>query len=374
MEEDKKGKFTIIVLIVIIFLIIGLLGVLLLNVISELKNDEEDTDLAQSSDFSFQKVIEFAKNNNISGESSALIQKTPEGAAAPTEKKVQEVANNNYHYSQIDDTAKTIYDKLNDNIEEMKSGTYDVKFGKQFNSLLHEAKGKENLNKSYQEAIDALMLDYPEYFFINVEKLIMTVSSTTVNNTTTYEVTIGHNDESYLSDGFSNKNDVDVAIRAVRNFRYQASVGGDDYKIVLNAHDWLINSMEYDQTLSEDNIRNIYGALANKKAVCEGYAKAFKYIMDGANIPCIVAVGNGINASGKTESHAWNYVKVNGVWYAIDVTWDDPILIGGGKLPDKDRYRYFLKGKSFLDNHFPTGLASETGIAFTYPELGNDYK
>lgn len=374
MEENKKGKFTVVVLIIIIFLIISLLGVLVLNFVFEFQETDEVENQKSIGDFLTQKVINTEKNNKISGGISDTIKSTPTGEKATTPTKTIENANNNYHYLQIDDTAKIIYDKINENIEDMKTGTYDINFGKQFNDLLHKSDGKNELNKSYQEAVDAIMLDYPEYFFINVEKLIMTVSSTTIGSKTTYEVSIGHGEESYLEDGFSNKNDVDIAIRAVRNFRYQASVGGSDYKIVQNAHDWLINGIEYDESLSEQNIRNIYGALNNKKAVCEGYAKAFKYIMDEANIPCIIVIGNGINASGKTESHAWNYVKVDGVWYGIDVTWDDPILIGGGKLSDKDRYKYFLKGTSFLKNHLATGKASETGITFTYPDLGADYK
>lgn len=373
MEENTKGKFTIIILTIIIFLIIALLGVLMVNFIYNYKDEEVSEEPVQSN-FLVDKVISSDRQNNTKIGISDKIKETPTGTKGPTEKKVQEVANNNYHYNQIDDTAKIIYNKLNDSIEEMKSGTYDVNFGKKFNDLLHEPKGKDDLNKAYQEAIDAIMLDYPEYFFINVEKLIMTVSSTTINGKTTYEVSIGDGEESYLEDGFSNKSDVDVAIRAVRNFRYQALVGGSAHKIALEAHNWLINGIEYDETLNEPNIRNIYGALSSKKAVCEGYAKSFKYIMDAANIPCIVVIGKGINSTGQTESHAWNYVKIDGVWYGVDVTWDDPILVGGGRLPDKERYRYFLKGKSMLANHIATGIASQTGIAFKYPELGEDFK
>lgn len=42
--------------------------------------------------------------------------------------------------------------------------------------------------------------------------------------------------------------------------------------------------------------------------------------------------------------HAWNRVKVDGVWYYIDCTWDDPV--GGGA----ENYQYFLS-KSIWKDH-----------------------
>ena len=39
--------------------------------------------------------------------------------------------------------------------------------------------------------------------------------------------------------------------------------------------------------------------------------------------------GTATNSSGQTENHAWNCIKINDVWYEVDPTWDDPIIIGG---------------------------------------------
>jgi len=117
----------------------------------------------------------------------------------------------------------------------------------------------------------------------------------------------------------------------------------DTYENIKLAHDYLIESIEYDQTTSQENIYDLYGALINKKSVCEGYAKAFKYLMDSLNIPCTIVVGMATNSEGNTENHAWNYVQLNGNWYAIDCTWDDPILVGGGFLTNSSKYRYIFK-------------------------------
>ena len=101
-----------------------------------------------------------------------------------------------------------------------------------------------------------------------------------------------------------------------------------------------------------------------------------KYLMDELNIPCTLVIGTATNSQGQTENHAWNYVYLNNNWYAVDVTWDDPIIIGGGQLSSKEKYRYFLKGEnSFNANHTSTGYFTDGGQLFTYPKLSlEDYK
>ena len=135
-------------------------------------------------------------------------------------------------------------------------------------------------------------------------------------------------------------------------------------------HDYLVDNISYDSSISKSNIYNIYGALINKECVCEGYARAYKYILDELNIPCILVIGTATNGEGNTENHAWNYVKLNNSWYAVDTTWDDPIIIGGGILNKKSKYRYFLKGKETMDqDHITSGQFTENGKEFAYPNL-----
>ena len=124
--------------------------------------------------------------------------------------------------------------------------------------------------------------------------------------------------------------------------------------------------------MQKENNSNIYGALVEKNVVCEGYAKAFKYILDELEIPCVIICGEAVDEDGNSQKHAWNEVYLGGKWYAIDVTWDDPIIIGGGKLTNELRYKYFLKGSTVINkNHFQNGKMSDNinEIEFQYPEL-----
>ena len=79
------------------------------------------------------------------------------------------------------------------------------------------------------------------------------------------------------------------------------------------------------------------------------------------------------NSEGKAESHAWNYVQIDDEWYAIDVTWDDPVITGPGYLSEakkqESKYEYYLNGSNkFFEDHFEDGnIVGEAN--FKYPTL-----
>ncbi len=101
-----------------------------------------------------------------------------------------------------------------------------------------------------------------------------------------------------------------------------------DYEKVLFVHDYLVEHTEYDTAGARSDKHDLwntaYGCLIRGNAVCQGYAEAFQMIMEKLGIPCGVCSG-----VAKYESHAWNYVCIDGVYYWIDVTWDDPVREGG---------------------------------------------
>lgn len=281
----------------------------------------------------------------------------------------------NFYYEQLDEYAKIIYDELNLHLEELKTGVYTADFGLTFDELLHQETGDETLKNSFQLAINALTFDNPDLFYIDVTKLYLLTEITTRAFSKKYEVSIGPNGENYLSSSFPNENSVKTAINMIEdeknNVISKCQNNSVEEKIRV-VHDYLVDTIDYDLQAGE-NIYNVYGALINKKSVCEGYARSFKYIMDDLNIPCIIACGIGKNKSGDAESHAWNYVQIDGIWYAIDVTWDDPVITGPGKISEakmqENKNEYFLKGANkFFEDHFEDGnIVGEAN--FKYPTL-----
>ena len=96
------------------------------------------------------------------------------------------------------------------------------------------------------------------------------------------------------------------------------------YIVENNKYDWdSFKKHESGQILSSDDCYTAYGALVKGTSVCAGYADAFYRMCKECNIDCIY-----ISGKGNGGNHAWNQVKIDGKWYNVDVTWEDPIWNG----------------------------------------------
>ena len=125
------------------------------------------------------------------------------------------------------------------------------------------------------------------------------------------------------------------------------SSGISDYEKVLKMHDYIINNAYYnnkndaEKSVEEKvNDHSAYGVLVAGYGVCDSYAKAFQMMCKKTGIDCIYVTGS-VNKGGNVERHAWNKVNIDGNWYNVDVTWDDPIV--KGKNVNVLIHDYFLK-------------------------------
>lgn len=366
MEKDKGNILIKTIIVFIILLIILSLGFLAHLYLQEIELSEEEPKNIIATFEKLEKNVNTKKDNNQTVEVVMPI---------INEQQKEEKTNiaSNYYYSQLDEYGKIIYAGLYSNKENLKSGNYKIDFGTKFNDLLNETNGEDKLSIAFQSAWDAFSYDNVDVFYIDVSKVLLITESKTSWSKTTYNVKIGTGDTDYLIKSLRNKEQVDNAekyIEDISNKIVSALSSYSDYKKVKYLHNWIIDNMEYDTSSEKEDTRNIYGALKNRVIVCEGYAKLFKYILDKMQIPCVIVSGEATNSVGKTELHAWNYVFIDNKWYAVDVTWDDPLIEGGGKLTDENRYRYFLKGASeFLKDHTENGKFVENSIEFKFPTL-----
>lgn len=319
---------------------------------------------------------EVQANSNILPPSFSSVENQVEGDTSNFELEQQVGAETEFYFNQLDAYAKVIYQELYNHKEELKTGLYTQDFDVTFNSLLHEENGAEILENDFQLAVNALVFDKPDIFFLDITKMYLFTEITTFGPKKTYKISIGPNNNiPYLATPFTDKESVDMAEKQINDIIYNIEFPNNTYEQIKVVHDYIIENTEYDQTISKPNIYSMYGTLINREAVCEGYAKTFKYIMDKLNIPCIIACGVGQNSKGESESHAWNYIKLDNKWYAVDTTWDDPVIIGYGNATNEMRYRYFLKGSNtFFKDHTEDGNLIGS-YKFEYPKLNiEDYE
>lgn len=144
-------------------------------------------------------------------------------------------------------------------------------------------------------------------------------------------------------------------------------------------NNWLIMNNEYNYRVGKGNepLMNVVksypdafectaaleGLTGNYGPVCESYARALKVLCDRSGIPCVLVDGLAINTvNGVGENHMWNYVEVDGAWYAVDATWNDPLYGNTGAVSGNECEDYLLIGANtytavgggsmrFIDSH-----------------------
>lgn len=110
------------------------------------------------------------------------------------------------------------------------------------------------------------------------------------------------------------------------------------YEKLLKLHNYVVEQARYDiQNYRLNQIppksRTVYGIMIDGLGVCEGYANALKALLDEAGVENHIIVGT---AGG--DAHAWNLVLVEGDYYHVDSTWDDPITSSGKQILRHDYY------------------------------------
>lgn len=375
----RRNKIVTAIFIILIIGILAVLGVLLSGLLLNTEQTNNNNTNIENLETNIQadNNIEPTVNNQEEVNTPILdpiIDKNPNN-----EQETEESIVSSYYYNQLNSNAKKIYDGLKTNKQNLISGNYVIDYDTEFNTVLNTEGGMETFSQDFQSAWNAFSYDNVDLFYIDVTKVTLTSNYYDIGGIRTYKVSIGPGENSnYFSSSFNNQSQVEDATSYLENIKEQMieQTSNDDvYTKIAKVHNWLIYFISYEESETSKDEHTIYGALRNGKAVCEGYARAFKYLMDGLNVPCVLVSGTALNSQGETETHAWNYVQINNNWYAVDVTWDDPVVIGGGEQTNDMKYRYFLKGSdNFFTDHTEDGVISELSMKFKFPTLATqDY-
>ena len=99
-----------------------------------------------------------------------------------------------------------------------------------------------------------------------------------------------------------------------------------DIKKAVAIFDFISENTEYDRELPDNDpfpYKHIshteYGTLINKKAVCDGFAYAYRDILKYLGIESYIYHGDMISTT-DNAAHAWNLVKIDGLYYHCDLT------------------------------------------------------
>ncbi|MDE6372276.1 MAG: hypothetical protein K2L61_01890, partial [Clostridia bacterium] len=229
------------------------------------------------------------------------------------------------------------------------------------------------LAKSFGIGRDAFYMDHPDLFYIDVFSTSITAGMQNgeyvayLDSSRVLSLYRGAsiNSESAVNDAIQNYN---KAIAQIVDGANKLSEVKEKIEYVNNyiadhntyGFGTVVEGGRNIDTPKADFINTSYGALVNNESVCEGYAKSFKAVMDRLGIPCVCVQGYaGANAA-NMNPHMWNYVQVEGMWYAVDVTYN--------ATEGKNNWM-LVGGQSMMDNHSEDGVVSSSGYELRYPAL-----
>ncbi len=245
-----------------------------------------------------------------------------------------------YYYDQLTSREKAYYNVIK------KSG---LKNGDMKPLLI--ARSTSEIYGEIEAAVDAYSEDHTEIFWATISYF-------------TEEKAKDGSNEYYLRPvklyGFHKRNiasDIKTVNKTIKSIVKAASKKKTIYDKLLYVHDWLTTHNTYNTkgTVNGEQFpwTGFSALMSDFKPVCEGYSKAFKMICDEMGIPCVLV---------SNDSHMWNYVSLNGKWYGMDVTMDDPVVRGGSnsRRSGYEHRKYFLVGKNtkvgskkFIKSHKP---------------------
>ncbi|MDE7179328.1 MAG: InlB B-repeat-containing protein [Lachnospiraceae bacterium] len=189
--------------------------------------------------------------------------------------------------------------------------------------------------------LTGLLNKYPDIFWFQQRASY----SYTLDSTGTYFGTINFtnfwNEELYAE-----REDVENAVSAALAFVTDRS---NQLQTAIELHDYLAVNCEYDfENYNNDTIpRSSYtinGVFKKRIAVCQGYALAYKYLLNQCGITCYMVTSDNID-------HAWNMIELNGKYYQVDVTWDDPTWDLVGRACHDNMFR----SDAAFSNHLKNG-------------------
>ncbi len=96
-----------------------------------------------------------------------------------------------------------------------------------------------------------------------------------------------------------------------------ASKLSTDIEKIIYVHDYVVGNIEYDYKNYDQAHNNIYNALKDGVTMCEGYSETFNYALSLLDIKSYIITSN-------ANVHAWNLVYLDGNYYHVDCTFDDP--------------------------------------------------
>ena len=231
---------------------------------------------------------------------TAIIQNTEIYTASSkiTEQEIAEYSN--YYFDKLNSNEKNMYAKLDKAVKAKKP------------EVIFFCDSKVEETKEATRVITSYFYDNPEYYYISNSYTMK------IMDFKLFKCIVLKLDYIVDKSQIEIKNqELELAITDILNSVISSNMS--DFEKELAIHDALAKKVKYYEFNEVEKIPGLkhtaYGALVEKEAVCDGYSKAFKLLLDRVNVESII-----INGEAEKVAHAWNLVKLDNNYYNVDLT------------------------------------------------------
>ena len=228
---------------------------------------------------------------------------------------------NRYYYGNLSPNAKTAYTMILPKLYE------------------HSEKIEipELTDEEFDLLIYALSYDNPDLFCLDIQSRMES-----------------DGDVFYYSPSYTHSKEECQSKRAELDSAVQKALSGvstdaDDYEKELYVHDYICKICTYNMDSDEQKNRSVYDVFVDGSAVCEGYAKAAKLLLDKLSVSNYLVTGDTEDENGEISGHMWNVVSINSENYHFDVTWDD---IDTNEIFEPNHIYFNLTDEMIQKTHF----------------------
>lgn len=171
--------------------------------------------------------------------------------------------------------------------------------------------------EAFSRVWNDLLFSHPELFFVDNEYEFVTMGDRVIYVTPRYTLSGDALLEAQEAYG-----------QAILDIVSSVDSGWTELEKALYLHDYMVTHYVYDEDLT---YYDAYHMLTGRTGVCQAYTLTYQALLQAVGVEC----GSVLSAE---MNHSWNVVKIDGQWYNVDVTYDDPTFDRLGKV----RHTYFL--------------------------------
>ena len=241
----------------------------------------------------------------------------------------------NYYYNNMTTEEKAIYCGLDSVCSNLLSTTTDVNYDVEYDTCYPDTAVVVNdmTEKDVFNVFTAFKVSNPQYYFLNGSCLFGEYDGMNILYPLVY------------SDFQNGKNRLKTSKNIYKKLEAivdKAKTRKTDATKLKYCHDYIIKTVDYDDAMAENvaddssNSQSIYDALLNGTGICAGYTGELTALCNALGIENVPVV---------SDVHAWNLVRLNGVWYNIDCTFDDNLT------ESKICYEFYCKSAKYLEEY-----------------------